>query len=161
MRQMDLCGVRSTLSPLKVYLAGGMLGDWQDKVMEAVPGPIYFDPRSHGITDEMGYTVWDLAHVDLADVVFIHITRDNPSGYGTMVEAGYGQRAGKYVIFSDEKSLFDERFYRYMGMARSLANYHCFSLSEGITHLRSVVAQPEKVLEASDFEIAKLGIGKL
>ena len=120
---------------MKVYLAGGMRGTWHDEVMAALPQNEYLDPRTHGLTDEREYTAWDLSAVRQADVVFACMTMDNPSGYGMNLEVGYAAAFGKTIIFVDAKSPIDERFSRFMGMTRSVADYHCDNLADGIAYL--------------------------
>lgn len=102
-----------------VYLAGGMKSGWQDRVKEAVPGVIFVDPREHALKDEQGYTAWDLAGVELADVVFGYIEKDNPGGAGLAVEFGWGARAGKALVLVEQSGYAQER---YFGMVRALAH---------------------------------------
>lgn len=77
-----------------VYLAGGMRSNWQDKVKKAFPGIMFLDPRDHGAKEEAAYTAWDLTGVELADIVFGYIEKDNPNGAGLALEFGYAAKAG-------------------------------------------------------------------
>ena len=104
---------------LVVYLAGGMKNAWQDEVMQAVPGVIFIDPRKHGLKDELGYTEWDLAGVERADVVFGYLESSNPSGAGLAVEFGWGGRAGKLLLLAEQDGYVQQR---YFGMVRALAH---------------------------------------
>lgn len=104
---------------LAVYLAGGMKNAWQDEVKRAVPGVIFIDPREHGLTEEAGYTAWDLAGVERADVVFGYLEATNPSGAGLAVEFGWGGRAGKLLLLAEEPGYAQQR---YFGMVRALAH---------------------------------------
>lgn len=90
---------------MKVYLAGGMKSDWQDRVMEACPEHTYFDPRTHGLSDPEEYTKWDLEHVEKSDLVFACFTKDNPSGFGMCIEIGYANALGIPVLLVDEQRL--------------------------------------------------------
>lgn len=139
---------------MRIYLAGGLKGNWQSTVQKSLPNEDFADPRTHGLQEEMDYTVWDCAHVDACDVVFVCITADNPSGYGAMVELGRGSGLGKYIIFVDERSPVDARFSRYMGMARSMANYSTDNLEDGIKKLRWLAAHPALLGYPSKFECA-------
>ena len=102
-----------------VYLAGGMKNAWQDDVMKEVPGVIFIDPRNHGLKDEAGYTAWDLAGVERADVVFGYMEATNPSGAGLAVEFGWGARAEKLLLLAEDDGYPQQR---YFGMVRSLAH---------------------------------------
>jgi len=102
-----------------VYLAGGMNSHWQDRVKAALPGVIFIDPREHGLSDEEGYTAWDLAGVERADIVLGFMEADNPGGAGLAVECGWGARAGKVLILVEQDGYAQER---YFGMVRALAH---------------------------------------
>lgn len=105
---------------LVVYPAGGTKSNWAAQLAAQVPGPIYLDPKTHGLHDEDEYTSWDLTAVQMADVIFAYLEKDNPSGYGLCVEVGYAAALGKTIIFVEdpghEKS-------RYFGMVRACATY--------------------------------------
>lgn len=102
-----------------VYLAGGMKSGWQDAVKKAVPGVIFIDPREHGLKDEAGYTAWDLAGVERADVIFGYMESDNPGGAGLAVEFGWGARADKLLLLV-EQGIYPQQ--RYFGMVRALSH---------------------------------------
>jgi hypothetical protein len=102
-----------------VYLAGGMKTAWQDDVKKAVPGVIFIDPREHGLKDELGYTAWDLAGVERADIVFGYMEASNPSGAGLAVEFGWGARADKLLLLVEQPGYAQ---HRYFGMVRALAH---------------------------------------
>lgn len=102
-----------------VYLAGGMKNPWQDVVMKEVPGVIFIDPRNHGLKDEAGYTAWDLAGVERADIVFGYMEATNPSGVGLAVEFGWGARADKLLLLAEDEGYPQQR---YFGMVRALAH---------------------------------------
>ena len=88
---------------MKIYLAGGMKGDWQDKVIAANPQHEYFDPRTHGLESPKEYTRWDLEHVAMSDLVFACFTEDNPSGFGMCIEIGYAHALDIPIILVDEQ----------------------------------------------------------
>lgn len=104
---------------MKVYLAGGMKGTWQDDLMRLVPSHTYFDPRSHGIQDPVGYTDWDLKHIGMCDVLVAYMDPSNPSGFGLSLEIGFAAALCKYIVFIDQLGL-DWRS-RYFGMHRVIA----------------------------------------
>lgn len=134
---MTECPHRLKRMPV-VYLAGGMRGNWQDLVKDAIPGAIYIDPRCHPFKDEASYTAWDIKGVEIADIVFGFIQRDNPSGAGLATEFGYAYAKGKTLVYVEEQ---DFPYTRYFGMVRSLTgpdNCHA-TLMDGIQALRSVI----------------------
>ena len=111
-----------------VYLAGGMKSGWQDRVKKEVPGLIFIDPREHGLSSEEGYTAWDLAGVERADIVLGFMEADNPGGAGLAVEFGWGARANKVLILVEQEGHAQQR---YFGMVRALA-YRKFTGDNGL-----------------------------
>ena len=88
---------------LKVYLSGGMHGDWQEIVKVSCPDIHFINPKDHGLKDPKLYTIWDLTGVDECDVILAYMEKDNPGGQGLCYECGYGKGKGKLVIVVDEK----------------------------------------------------------
>jgi hypothetical protein len=86
-----------------VYLAGGMRGNWREKVKNEMPQLIYLDPCSHGLSDAVQYSAWDKQAVERCDMVFAYLEKDNPSGIGMCVEIGLCLGLYKPVIFVNEK----------------------------------------------------------
>ncbi len=84
---------------MKTYLAGGMRSGWQDKF----DGYDVVDPRDNQTKIPREYTFWDVAHLQLCDLVFAYLEDDNPSGFGLAVEIGIAIGRGKPVIFVNEK----------------------------------------------------------
>lgn len=90
---------------MRFYLAGGMRGrNWQDEVIERLShsGHTFLDPRSHGLTDALDYTLWDLGGVAVSDGVIAYMERDNPSGIGLTLEIGMAIGMGKPVWLANE-----------------------------------------------------------
>ena len=88
---------------MKIYLAGGFHGGWQDKVKWFAPQHEYYDPRYD--TDQLrnfNIASQDLAGVDWCDLVFVNYEADNPSGVGLGIETGYGIARGKRIIIVDQ-----------------------------------------------------------
>lgn len=84
----------------KVYLAGGIRSNWQEKVTSKIDADFY-NPRTKEIEriltlEEFG--TWDLHHIKKCDIVFAYMERTNPSGIGMSVEMGYAKALGKTVI---------------------------------------------------------------
>lgn len=117
---------------MKIYLAGGMKSDWQDKVMNACQQHTYFDPRTHGLENPADYTKWDLEHVAKSDLVFACFTTDNPSGFGMCIEIGFAHRAGKQIMLVDEQHL------KSWAIVRQCCNYVFNDLNNGIDCLKTV-----------------------
>jgi len=113
----------------KVYLAGGFHSGWQDKVMNECPGFEYYDPRTHLLALPEHYKVWDLNHVKQSDIVFAVMDKDNPSGYGMVLEIGYAKGLGKMVIVVDEKSGSNEAFRKYFAIVKETADASIFSIA--------------------------------
>jgi hypothetical protein len=132
----------------KVYLAGGMRGNWQDQVIEAVrrQAPeipvIFIDPRNNGTKDEQVYTAWDLEGVAMADILFTYIEANNPAGHGACLEIGYakGLTASSGVSKVIITAVAPEHpQYRYFGMARVVSDEHADNLNEAIQRLVRVI----------------------
>ncbi len=88
---------------MKIYLAGGLHTDWQERVKEAVPQHEYFDPKVDA--DQrypFKFTQQDLDGVKWCDVVFAYFEKTNPSGMGLAKEIGWAVAFDKTVIFVDE-----------------------------------------------------------
>ena len=115
---------------MKVYLAGGLSCDWQDRV------PAHWellDPRSWQDPDPAVYTERDLTAIRAADVVLAYMSSANPSGFGMSLEVGYAHALGKRVLFVDE--IGGDWRSRYFGMHRSICEVHT-SLDAAIAALR-------------------------
>jgi len=119
------------MSQITVYLAGGMVGDWQKRVMEAVPGLNYINPQDHKLPSPDDYTTWDLLGIKRADLVFAYLSLSNPSGIGLALEVGYAKGLGKTVIFVDEKGF-------YTHIVRSAADTWTDNFENGLRILKSL-----------------------
>ena len=117
---------------MKIYLSGGMRGDWQDKVIAALPQFDYFDPRQKALTLPSQYTTWDLFYVRRSDIIFAFMEENNPSGIGLALECGYAKALNKLVILVDEKKD------RYFAIVREAVDLVFDSLEQGIGFLREL-----------------------
>jgi hypothetical protein len=129
---------------ITIYLAGGMRTGWQDTLMAYLrqhrPGVpvIYLDPRQNGTQDEATYTAWDVAAVEMADVLFVYLEADNPSGAGLALEIGVAEglkRAGKpakQIVFVCAP---DHPHHRYFGMARVCSDSVYDDFQRGLNRL--------------------------
>ena len=111
-----------------IYLAGGMRDGWQDRVRPLLGSNVVLDPRSWGSPDPAVYTMRDLQGVREADVVLVHMSSSNPSGFGLSVELGYAYALGKRIVFCDE--IASDWRTGYFGMHREMATVVCRSLEE-------------------------------
>lgn len=129
---------------VKIYLAGGMRSGWQDRVIQTLTKQfpdkalMFLDPRQNSNQDEAVYTAWDLEGVALADIVFVYVEQDNPSGFGACLEIGYarGLSTGKQIVSVIES---EHPGYRYFGMAREASDFVTDSFSEGMDQLAAVI----------------------
>lgn len=115
---------------VKIYLAGGLRSNWQDRVRESVHRVEFIDPREHQLTDPRLYTFWDLHAIERSEWVFAYLEKDNPGGYALALEIGYAKGLGKRVLLVDEKP--EER---YFAMVRECADIVFPSLDEGMKYL--------------------------
>jgi hypothetical protein len=129
---------RSVRKPV-VYLAGGFASGWQDIVKARCPAAIYRDPRTHGLADPRDYTVWDLAAVREADILFAVLEATNPGGYALALEVGYAKGLGKYIVLVDEKSAADPATRSYLEMLRTVSDGVYDSLEGGVSALARVL----------------------
>lgn len=123
------------IGPTKIYLAGGMRTDWQDRVIQASTrgdDEIYFDPRKTGLKKEKDYTNWDLGKIKECHVIFAYLESSNPSGHGMAFECGYGYSLGKVLLFVNENSKFD----RYVGMIRCCSTFYFDSFEKSLSFWR-------------------------
>ncbi|KAB1065608.1 nucleoside 2-deoxyribosyltransferase domain-containing protein [Salibacter halophilus] len=121
-----------------IYLAGGFRSNWQNQVIEKLGEKfVFYDPRKHGLADEVSYTVWDLHHIKHSSILLAYMEATNPSGYGLSLEVGYAKALFKTVILVDERSITDKKFSRYFGMIRVTADITFNSLNEALEYLES------------------------
>ena len=128
-----------------VYLAGGMRSDWQERVKAAVPNHCYINPAQSGVTAPAQYTLWDMFGIERADLLFVYIEKDNPSGIGAAFEIGYALGLGKRVILVDRRSPRDELFRRYTAIVHQAGPIVLETLNDGITMLESLARLDELV----------------
>ena len=115
---------------MKIYLAGGMKGTWQDRIREVLPNHTCYDPRDHNLSNPVDYTKWDLDHVKKADLIFAVFTKDNPSGFGMSLEIGYAHALGIPIV------LVDEQGSKSWAMAREMSNCWFKDLAHGILEVK-------------------------
>ena len=127
---------------LVIFLSGGMHSGWQDTFIERYPTIDFLDPRSHGLTDPVEYTRWDLSAVDRCDAVIGYMEADNPSGVGTAMEVGYAIGRGKLVYFCHEK---DDRYFDIVRVAATFSFFRIEHLIEMFDdHFLNNIIQFEK-----------------
>jgi len=121
-----------------VYLAGGMSGGWQSKVISALQGEFtFYNPAEHAIQNGEEYTAWDLHYVRCSDIIFAYMEGSNPSGIGLSLEVGFARALGKTVILVDERSASDPAFAHRFHIVRETASITLNSLSDGMRVLQS------------------------
>ncbi len=121
----------------KVYLAGGMRGEWREQIKKECKGLIIFCPVDKESSQTMTvdeYGTWDLHYIKQADIVFGYMERTNPSGIGLACEMGLAYGLGKTVILVLEKNsqhFADEN----LEFLRKVAHITFAELREGIDYL--------------------------
>ena len=123
----------------KVYLAGGLVSNWRESIMEEFGHAFeFFNPQDHGLENcSKQYTKWDLFFVKQSDIVFAFMEKDNKSGFGLTLELGYAKALDKLIILVDEKSAFDAAFERNFRIVKESASVSFTQLTEGLAYLRS------------------------
>ena len=134
---------------MKVYLAGGMHTNWQDKVMGELENKdvVFYNPcNKNGVKynpekgEQMSFEEfigWDVHHIRNCDIVFVYGEKDNP-GVGYMMEAAYAKGLGKTVVAVVEE---DNKHIptRYIDFMKPLADVYFRSFSDGVKFLSSLV----------------------
>ena len=120
---------------MKVYLAGGMRSDWQDKV-NSLKGITFLDPRDKPDKkmDLDEYGTWDLTYIKDCDIVFGYMERTNPSGVGMACELGYAFGIGKTVILVLEEGHETQKD-RYLNFMKKVSHVTYDNLEDGIKYL--------------------------
>jgi len=113
-----------------IYLAGGQKSQWQDAFINSKAAVEWIDPRTHGLTDEVAYTAWDLAGIRRSRHLIAYLDEANPSGYGMSLEVGYACALGIPVWYVCEDKTARQRFF---GMVRSVSNRVFDSLSDAVS----------------------------
>lgn len=130
------------MEKLKVYIAGGMRGDWRQKLYERlkdkfiVIDPLLKEYDSTGVrivTPYKVFTAWDLWGIRTADIVFTYSEKNNP-GVGLIAEAAYGAGLGKTVILVREENNehIPDRYYSFLD---AFAHYVTNDYEDGIKFL--------------------------
>ena len=90
----------------KIYLAGGIRSNWQEKVTSRIDAEFY-NPRTKEVDKVLTLTefgTWDLHYIKQCDIVFAYMEKNNPSGIGMSVEIGFAKGLGKTVILCLEEN---------------------------------------------------------
>ncbi len=96
---------------MKVYLSGGMKGDWQDEIPN-MDGVEYFDPRTDSpqFSSAIDFVNADVEAVKDSDLVFCYMEKDNPSGIGAAWECAVARENNIPIITVWEKEYIDPFF---------------------------------------------------
>lgn len=122
---------------MKVYLAGGMHGDWRDIYTDSVRADFY-DPKTHNLTVADEYTLWDLTAIEQCDVFLGFMEADNPSGLGLALEIGYAKALGKKIILVIEDGFVDQHRYKYFLMAEECADVVLYDHDDALKLIQSL-----------------------
>lgn len=88
---------------MKVYLAGDLHSNWQQKVIERASSHQYFNPQCD--TNQNASYFWTTQEINSikgSDMLFAYYGNDNPSGLGLALEIGVAVALNIPVIFIDE-----------------------------------------------------------
>lgn len=121
-----------------IYLAGGFRSGWQEKVIAAIPGSRFKDPRAHSLKDKASYTLWDLEAIRDCDVLFAYLEAANPGGYALALEVGFAKALGKRIIFVNEKHTADSSEGRVLHMVEAAADVTTKNFEEGLALLKKM-----------------------
>lgn len=121
----------------KVYLAGGIRSNWQEKVTSNVDAEFY-NPRTKEVDKTLTleeFGTWDLHHIKKCEIVFAYMEKTNPSGIGMSVEMGYAKALGKTVILCLEEG--NERIKDgYLQFMKKVADITFTDVDEAINYLK-------------------------
>jgi len=123
---------------MRIYLAGGFKSNWQERIMIQCDQHTYLNPRSHHLDDWKEYSAWDLSAIDQCDWVFAYFEKDNPSGYGLVLEIGYARGKQKRVIFVDEISPFSPKHQNHLRIVEFASDVYFNTLEDGMQFLQSL-----------------------
>jgi len=114
---------------MKVYLAGGFYGDWQERVKGEAPQHEYFNPE----TDAKQNSIIDFVSADLdgirwCDILFAR--QDTYPKYGGLAaEMGFAYALGKIIIYVAIREEVE-------GFLAGLSKYIYTTLEAGIERLK-------------------------
>lgn len=93
----------------KVYLSGGTVSDWQDRIMEyfLVDTVEFYNPKKFKLgpmeAPELRiYGPMDLNKIKECDILFAYLEKTNPTPINVALELGYAKGLGKTTILCDE-----------------------------------------------------------
>jgi len=121
----------------RIYLAGGLVSNWQDTVIQAVPAARFLDPRTHGLRSPAAFTSWDLAAIRRCDILFAYLEANNPGGYALSLEMGFAKALGKHIVLVDEKSAADPGVARVLTMVHATADVEFEDFGAAVHYLRA------------------------
>lgn len=109
----------------KIYLAGGIRSNWQEKVTSRIDAEFY-NPRTKEVDKVLTLTefgTWDLHYIRQCDIVFAYMEKNNPSGIGMSVEIGFAKGLGKTVILCLEENneFIKDKYLEFMKKASDIA----------------------------------------
>jgi len=122
---------------LKVYLAGGMHGDWRSIYIDSVRA-VFYSPKEHDLTISDEYTLWDLTAIEQCDVFLGFMEADNPSGQGLTLEIGYAKALGKKIILVVEDEFVNQDRYKYFLMAEECADVVLYDHDDALKLIQSL-----------------------
>lgn len=124
---------------MKVYLAGGFKTRWQERVGRVVGEYNCFDPSKLRPATLKEYSTWDRYYIRHCKILLAYIEADNPGVWNLAAEVGYAHGLGKLIILVDERSPADEKFARYSGLVREMADITMDNLDDAIDYLRTLL----------------------
>lgn len=128
---------------IKVFLAGGMVSNWQDEIINAFrdeKGIIFYDPRSTSDIREIDSYIWCLDKIHDSSVVLVYMESENIGGYNTMFEAGIAAAEDKTIIFINRDNNRRDLF----GMLSLFADMQFSTIERAITVLKDALSNKEE-----------------
>ena len=133
---------------IKIYLAGGLVSGWQNRVIDAVPEAEYFNPlkvyreaKQEGRRETPAqYVKRDVDWIRACDIVFCYQEKDLPETCNCSWEMGFGQALDKRVIYVNERV----RPERYASMVSETCQFYTTDFQHGLDYLIALVKEIEE-----------------
>jgi len=93
----------------KVYLSGGTVSDWQDRIMEhLLAEPVeFYNPKNFKLGPMVAPEIrifgpMDMNKIKECDILFAYLEKTNPTPVNIALELGYAKGLGKITVLCNE-----------------------------------------------------------